>query len=263
MTNAPVSIDVSNADRPWPLVVRGDGQPLDASALPRRPGHDALIEHGAVLFRGFRIGSPSDFRAACETLSDDLLDYIYRSTPRTSVSDHVYTATEYRADADIPMHNENAYQRDWPMQLIFGCLMPAASGGETPLARMREVTSRIDPDVVRTFARRGVLYVRNYGQGVDLSWQSTFQTSSTAEVEAYCRREGIAYEWLPDGCLRTKQACQGVARHPITGDELWFNQAHLFHISSLGAEQRDIMLSKGEGADRRPRMGVMLTARWP
>jgi alpha-ketoglutarate-dependent taurine dioxygenase len=42
--------------------------------------------------------------------------------------------------------------------------------------------------------------------------------------------------------LRTRQTCQAVARHPVTGDMVWFNQAHLFHISNLQPEVRETLL---------------------
>jgi alpha-ketoglutarate-dependent taurine dioxygenase len=49
--------------------------------------------------------------------------------------------------------------------------------------------------------------------------------------------------WLDGNKLRTSQVCQAVATHPQTGDSIWFNQAHLFHISSLKAEVRQSLLA--------------------
>ncbi len=37
--------------------------------------------------------------------------------------------------------------------------------------------------------------------------------------------------------------CQAVATHPKTNAEVWFNQAHLFHISSLEPDVRQSLLS--------------------
>jgi alpha-ketoglutarate-dependent taurine dioxygenase len=34
-----------------------------------------------------------------------------------------------------------------------------------------------------------------------------------------------------------------VAIHPVTGEKVWFNQAHLFHVSSLRPEVRESLLS--------------------
>jgi len=226
------------------------GQSLPDWARERRPEIEALLrERGAVLFRGFDVASPEQFHDVALALTDALVDYVYRSTPRTGVSKQVYTATEYRADASIPFHNENAYQRRWPMRLLFCCLQPAASGGETPLAFIPNVTRRIAPEVIEEFGRRGVMYVRNYGHGVDLSWQTTFQTESREEVEAYCRTHDISWEWLPDDRLRTRQICPALARHPATGARLWFNQAHLFHVSSLGAKDAAMMRELFDEAD--------------
>src|SRR5687768_1949347 len=106
-------------EAPWhgPLVVHAEGEEsLEAWAGPRRSWiDDELIRHGAILFKGFAVGQHAAFAAASEVLCGRLLDYVYRSTPRTSLADRIYTATEYRADASIPFHNENSYQRTWPM----------------------------------------------------------------------------------------------------------------------------------------------------
>jgi alpha-ketoglutarate-dependent taurine dioxygenase len=245
-----VTIETVN-DAALPLVVRRQGTaPLERWALEHCAWIDtALREHGALLFRQFKIDAVERFQAAAAVLCGTLVEYVHRSTPRTSVARNMYTATEYRADAEIAMHNENAFQPSWPMRLAFCCVQPAASGGQTPLARTAAVTSRLDAALVRRFASRRVMYVRNYGHGIDLPWETTFQTSSRSEVEEYCRREGIACEWLPGGRLRTRHVCQGVAVHPKTHEELWFNQAHLFHVSNLGRDQQTTMLELFEEAD--------------
>lgn len=228
-----------------PVVQASDEHRLDRFAAAGRHWIDAkLLQHGGILFRGFTIDSIENFRSAAVVLCDELTKYVYRSTPRHAVNNGVYTATEYRANASIPMHNENAYQRDWPMKLVFGCLQPAAVGGETPLALTAAVTNRIDCDVVDEFCSRHVLYVRNFGHGVDLDWQTTFQTDSKSDVESYCQQHGIEWEWLSPDRLQTRQECQATARHPVTDQELWFNQAHLFHLSSLPPEHRRAMLEQ-------------------
>lgn len=77
------------------------------------------------------------------------------------------------------------------------------------------------------------MYVRNYGNGLDVPWQKVFNTRERSVVEAYCQKARIICEWKTDGELRTRQVCQATAIHPQTGDPVWFNQAHLFHISNL------------------------------
>lgn len=203
-----------------------------------------LSYHGGILFRGFKLRTVNDFEIALQTLGSDLIEYSYASTPRTHVSGNVYTSTEYPPDQTIPLHNEMAYARNWPMKIFFFCAQPAEEGGETPIADSRKVYERIDQNVRKRFQERGVLYVRNYGDGLDLSWQKAFQTNSESEVENYCRNAGIEYEWKENDRLRTRQVCQAVATHPKTGEPVWFNQAHLFHVSNLQAEVRAELLDE-------------------
>jgi alpha-ketoglutarate-dependent taurine dioxygenase len=137
-----------------------------------------------------------------------------------------------------------SYARNWPMKAWFYCERPAVSGGETPLADSRRVFQGIPAEIRDRFLSRDVLYVRNYGGRLDLDWQTVFRTPHPVEVEAYCRRAGIELEWRGGGRLRTRQRCQAVATHPRTGERVWFNQAHLFHISSLASSAREILLSE-------------------
>lgn len=208
--------------------------------------------HPVVLLRGFAVANEADFARARDALMPEPAAYLYRSTPRTSVGDGIMTATEYPASEEILLHCENAYQRSWPGRLVFCCLVPARTGGQTPVCDMRRVTARIGQDALDEIAGRGVRYVRNYHPGFDLDWQTVFQTRDPAAVEAFCAENGIACEWRSDGRLRTAQVCQGAAIHPATGDRIWFNQAHLFHPSALGAEVMADMIDIF-GADDLPR----------
>jgi alpha-ketoglutarate-dependent taurine dioxygenase len=200
-----------------------------------------LCQRGAILFRGFT-ASVDAFEEFMTMLTGGLLEYGYRSTPRTQVSGRIYTSTEYPAHQTIPQHNEMSYSRRWPMILGFYCVEPAAEGGETPLADSRRVYARLDAEVRERFARSEIMYVRNYGQSLDLPWQDVFQTSERAVVEDYCREAGIDFEWRDGDRLRTRQVCQAVANHPQTNESVWFNQAHLFHISHLPGEIRQSLL---------------------
>lgn len=240
---------------PLPLVVRPKLDDLDLVAWGRenRDFLDAqLSERGGILFRGFALHGEDRFETFIRALSDDLLEYTYRSTPRREVSGRIYTSTEYPADQTIPMHNEMSYSTSWPMKIWFHCVRPAAEGGETPIADSRRVYERIPLDVRERFESRGVAYVRNYGEGLDLSWQEVFQTDDRGRVESYCRDAGIEVEWKEGDRLRTRQVCQATAVHPRTGERVWFNQAHLFHVSSLPEDMRESLVASF-GEDGLPR----------
>jgi alpha-ketoglutarate-dependent taurine dioxygenase len=211
-----------------------------------------LLNHGALLFRGFSVNTVEGFDRVLHQVTTERAAYVYRSTPRTAIANGIYTATEYPPQLDIPLHNENAYARRWPLRLAFCCLKPAASGGETPLADMQRVTAALGEDLLGRFESRRIQYVRHYHPYVDLSWQVVFQTDDRNVVASYCKENALSYEWIDDEILQTVQVCQGTARHPATQFRLFFNQAHLFHVSNLGAENAEVMLEI-YGRDRLPR----------
>ncbi|MEM1254713.1 MAG: TauD/TfdA family dioxygenase [Cyanobacteria bacterium P01_H01_bin.21] len=201
-----------------------------------------LHQYGGVLFRGFQVRGADAFNGFIRAVAHPPMPYTYRSTPRSQVQGHVYTSTEYPANRTIPLHNEMAYTRQWPLRIAFCCMQSADSGGETPIADSRRILARIDPTVRERFREQGVLYVRNYGGGLDLPWQEVFQTRERSVVEAYCRQVQIEVSWYGDDQLQTKQIAQAVATHPYTGETVWFNQAHLFNIYALDAAVRENLL---------------------
>jgi len=142
-----------------PLVIEATSSTVDLSAWlasHRDEVETHLLESGGVLFRGFGVDSPQAFEKVICALSDRLLDYSYRSTPRTVVSGKVYTSTEYPPHQTIPLHNENAYARSWPMKIWFFSRLCAPSGGETPIADSRRVYQRIPERIRKRFEQRGL-----------------------------------------------------------------------------------------------------------
>jgi alpha-ketoglutarate-dependent taurine dioxygenase len=238
-------------DLPVLITPSAAGESLQ-DALSRLQGQieSHLLDVGGVLLRGFGVPSVQHFRDFAAAFGHPLLSYEFGSTPRTAVGGGVYTSTEYPAHQSIPLHNEQAYAREWPMKIWFHCVTAAVEGGETPIADSRAVYRRMPAPIRDRFAA-GIVYVRNYGD-FDVPWQQVFNTDSPAEVEAYCRRAGIRCEWKADGGLRTSQRCQATEVHPASGETVWFNQAHLFHASNLQPDVRE-SLEELLGADDLPR----------
>lgn len=63
-------------------------------------------------------------------------------------------------------------------------------------------------------------------------------------MEKYCRGAGIEFEWKEGNRLRTQQVRPAVARHPRTGEMVWFNQATAFHVSTLEPALREALLAE-------------------
>lgn len=220
------------------------GETLDSAFDVIRSLVDRRLERdGAILFRGFADPGVEGFQAFAAGFGHPLLNYEFGSTPRTKVTGGgVYTSTEYPAHRTIPLHNEQAYTREWPLRIWFYSAQVAESGGETPIADSREIYRRIDPLLRHRFEHLGLKYVRNYGNGLDVNWQQVFNSDDPRAVEAWCRKRGIECLWHDGDNLRTSQVCQATAVHPRTGEPVWFNQAHLFHVSALEPELREILL---------------------
>ena len=236
----------------FPLVMK----PAEAGAdLVSWAGHNReevereLLKHGAILFRGFGVETIKAFEEFARAISPDLLDYQERAAPRLEVGRNIYTSTEFPADQRIPLHHEMSYSHNWPMKLWFYCVTAAKEGGATPIADDRKIFNLLNPKVKEKFIQKKVMYTRNYGEGVDLSWQDAFQTSDRVKVEEYCRQARTELEWKGGNRLRTRQVRQAVAVHPKTGETLWFNHAHMFHFSNLEHAVRESLLAEFEEED--------------
>ncbi len=224
-----------------PFVIASSSQETLSQQIAsnRQTIDNTIRELGAVLLRGFNISTEPQFQEIVTLLCGQPLNYMYRSTPRTDLGHGIYTATEYPAGLSIPLHNENAYQRDWPLLIMFCCIEPAADkAGQTPIADTIRVTNRIPKMIQDVFREKEIMYIRNYHQSVDLPWQVVFQTQSRDMVDKYCEEHEIETVWFPDGALQTRQICQAFANHPVSESCIWFNQAHLFHPSALDGRTR-------------------------
>lgn len=213
---------------------------------------DCLLKHGGILFRGFSVKTPADFEHFIQTVSGDLLEYRERSSPRRAVSGKVYTSTEHPADQNIFLHNENSYQQTFSKKIFFFCETPAEKGGETPIADCRKVFSQISPNVRDRFIEKGWMYVRNYGDGFGLPWQTVFQTEDKSVVEEHCRKNKIQFEWKEGDRLRTRATLPVALKHPHTGEMTWFNHATFFHLTTLEEWAQEALLEEFERPDDMP-----------
>jgi alpha-ketoglutarate-dependent taurine dioxygenase len=218
-------------------------------ARRREPLLADLRRHGALLLRGFGTVGLEPMRQVVELLAGELMEYTDRAAHRTHLAGRVYTAADYPPSHEIFLHNESTYAAHWPRKLFLHCLRPAQAGGCTPIADVRRVLARLQPSTRRAFAAKGVLYVRNFGTGLfGPSWQDAFQTGDRAEVDAYCRANGVEADWLGRDRLRTRQVRPALIRHPETREIAWFNHAAALHVTTLPERaRRTVMKLFSEG----------------
>ncbi|MBD2523669.1 MULTISPECIES: TauD/TfdA family dioxygenase [unclassified Nostoc] len=208
-----------------------------------------LFKHGGILFRNFQVKNYLEFEQFIKSVTGELLEYRDRSSPRSPIQGNIYTSTDYPANSSIFLHSELSYAKTWPLKIFFFCIQPAQQGGETPIADTRKLLQRIDGKICDRFSQKGVMYVRNFGDGFGLPWQTVFQTTNPSEVEAFCRSNGIEFEWKEGNRLRTRQVRQAVATHPHTNELVWFNHAAFFHISTLEPSIREPLLAEFPESD--------------
>lgn len=200
-----------------------------------------LHRHGSILFRGFGVSSAERFErfasAVCPNLNGE-----YGDLPKEVQGERVYKSTPYPEDKAILFHNEGSHTHCWPMKQFFSCQIVAPQGGETPIVDCRDMFRRLSRPLTRRFAERGLLYVRNFVEGLDVSWQDFFRTDDRQALGRRLDALGIQHEWTGANNLRTRQAGPAVACHPRTGDWVFFNQLQLHHVGYLAAEERAALL---------------------
>lgn len=215
-----------------------------ADWLPRHRG-DAfalLMRHGALLLRGFPIAGEPDFEQAAQALSDGL-ESGYGDLVKRASARFVYDATVYPRTRAILFHNEGSHTPKLPTRQFFFCGRDQFTGGETPIVDCRALFKALPAQMAQDFARRGLVYIRNFIPGVDVRWQDFFRTEARADVEARCRAERVTWEWRDDGGLRTRTRALAVIQHPITGEASFCNQVMLHHPACLDARTRNALLA--------------------
>ena len=234
------------ADRTALPVIVTPNQPLDVAAWLAAAAptvNDMIDRHGALLFRGFRLNGAADMERCVRALIGEPMDYRENTSPRTPVRGKIHTSTDYPAAESILLHNEHSYSRIFPMRLFFQCVTPAPGGGCTPIADCGRLLRRIDPAIVRRFAERGWLYVRNFVPGIGQTWQTVYRHTERDALEAHFREADIGWEWTR-GNLRTRILRPTQARHPRTAELSWLNHVLFWNSSSLDPDLRTLMLAE-------------------
>jgi alpha-ketoglutarate-dependent taurine dioxygenase len=241
----PVRESLLHEDQSLPLILQPAADQVDLADWARNNRdyiENKLNHHGGILFRGFNLGNAADFERVASSICQDLFSE-YGDLPREGVAGKVYTSTPYPEDKCILYHNESSHLSSWPSKINFFCVTVAKEGGATPIVDCRKVYQQLDPVIRDKFEQLGLLYVRNFSEGLDVSWQRFFSTEDRALVEDSCKKAGMSCEWYGKDNLRVSQRCQAVLIHPQTGEKTFFNQVQLHHVHCLDSEVRESLLS--------------------
>jgi alpha-ketoglutarate-dependent taurine dioxygenase len=247
----PVRESQLSADQPLPLIIEPAVDQVDLAdwvSNYRDYLESKTLLHGGILFRGFGLAGATEFEKVAGSICRELFAE-YGDLPREDVAGKVYTSTPYPEDKSILYHNESSHLSSWPSRINFFCITVAKEGGATPIVDCRKVYQGLDPAVREEFETKGLMYVRNFCQGLDVSWQRFFGTEDRGVVESSCNRMGMQCEWTEGDNLRVKQRCRAVLKHPKSGEMCFFNQVQLHHVHCLDPEVRSSLSSIFEPKD--------------
>jgi alpha-ketoglutarate-dependent taurine dioxygenase len=202
----------------------------------------AATEHGCVLVRGLEATDPDEIGAVFRRLATGLMVEREAFAARRTYSEGVYSSSTWPANQPMCMHHERSYALEFPGLMLFACRTAPTEGGATGVADASAVLAALPLDLVNRFEREGWLLVRTYNDDIGSSVAEAFGTDDRAAVESYCRANGIAFAWQPDGGLRTQQRRSAVVRHPVTGERCWFNQIAFLNEWTIDPEVREFLV---------------------
>lgn len=219
----------------FPGIIPGGGDLAAFLSANKGAVDAALVDTGALLFRGFDVPDPLAFDAAIEGYGEAGFTYedSLSNAVRTNVTPRVFTANEAPPTTEIFLHHEMAQTPLYPAKLFFYCEIAPGSGGATPLCRSDWVLERLaeqSPDFVARLEAEGVRYTNvmpgsdDSGSGQGRSWRSTLSVSDESEAEARLQELGYSWEWLEDGSLRVTTAALPAVRTLEDGRKTFFNQ---------------------------------------
>ncbi|MGC1784624.1 MAG: TauD/TfdA family dioxygenase [Acidobacteriaceae bacterium] len=232
-------------ERKLPAVIHQiAGESLHTLLVDERESLAAMQrQYGAILFRGFGLSTPQDFRTSVALCFDNgLRSYVGGVSPRGQVAPGVYESTRFPAHMRIPQHSEMAYLPDPPRQLAFFCEIEPRQGGETPLADCRVIYKLVPEEVRTAFESSGISYhrylygprwnihhlTRNRLVKLHTSWMAAFSTDDPGVVERSCAETGSTVKWDREEGAKINNILPAFRQHPETGEILWFNQVSTF-----------------------------------
>lgn len=208
-----------------------------------------LLIYGAILFRGFNIGSSENFEKVALSLDANLSEVYLGTSPRDKKTKFVHTASELPSAYPIMQHAEMSFLNKPPKKLFFYAKVAPSKNGETPITDLRTVLRDMPNPISDKVEKQGIKYIRHYdGPGASRyslwktkPWSEMFKTIDKKIAEKEIKKQNFEHEWLPGNKLRLINSQVGVRKHPIAGSKAWHNHSQTFHIDSPRLEYKYIL----------------------
>eukprot|EP00439_Symbiodinium_sp_Y106_P039088 s1467_g4.t1 len=201
----------------------------------------AFVQHGALLFRGFKIEDASAFEAVALAMVPNLEKEYLGTSPRSGIQNttYVFTAADFQPHRTVPVHIEMSF-RDFPpaTQLFYAKRVDQWVGGETPLTDMQAVWEKLaeDPELREQFETGELEYLRNMDDCASTSafdplvqkcWQMMFKDEKDAKRN--CETEGFNCTWDASNRLTLRNRQPFVRKNALSGRAIWYNHINVLH----------------------------------
>lgn len=243
-----------------------DARDMPAGGLAdflRDDAAQVLRDRGALLIRNSPIAATADLeRYACLLISEPTEAYTGGVIPRTSQSRYVFNSTEVPRLHKLKLHNEMAYQANYPRYISFFCATPPTVLGETPVAHHEEFQQQLPGSLRETIMADDVVYIRRYlcrdrsaaklarFKTMFVPWQDAFGTDDKTVVEAHCQELGASFDWGLNDTLTVRTVLPAARIHPDTGRRVYFNQLLTQNFSAAGQGPVEMLAYRLAGARR-------------
>lgn len=207
-----------------------------------------LSQSGAILFRGFPVGSAEAFDTFTASFGNP--NFFYKDSlsnaVRINFTERVFTANEAPKDVEIYLHNEMAQTPIYPDKIFFFCLNPADQGGASPILRCDLLFNALleqNPELAKAFSEKGVKYTTqmpgedNPESGQGRSWKSTLSVETVEQAEEKLARLGYSWEWQQDGSLKATTGKLPAVRTLDCGRQVFFNQIIAAYMGWSGVRE--------------------------
>lgn len=213
-----------------------------------------LMQHSALLFRGFPVRTAADFRLFVEPFGWE--EQQYMGFPyRTKVEDRIYTTNEAPLHDQIEFHHEMSLMKVRPSKLFFFCETAPPDGGETAIVLSERIVQSMEgriPEFVTRLKEVGLVFKittpasNSRTSFIAKNWQTALQTNDQSEAKkrAIEMMGCSSFECYEDGSaefvfgpMEAIRSFDGYGGRPV-----WFN-----NIVGYGGGNRNQSLSMGDG----------------
>ena len=200
-----------------------------------------VLTDGAVVIRGLPLRGPADVALARDSLSVRTFRSTERFAHRKEGENGVVSPIRWPEERELCPYQEESFSTVVPSIVLTGCIRPPDTGGEAMLSNARQISRHLPLALAGQVRTHGWVMTRVFHPNFGMSWQDAFDCLEREDLPPLLARQGIAYEWLNDGTLRTWRRRPAFRIHPITGEECWFNQLAFLNHGSLESRDRELL----------------------